>query len=214
MATKNEKNVSAEKYLALLDRVDALSAENDALKAKAPLVGVRWYGEGGFRVGLSSRINGLTTVVLQGYDTKNVIDLAAWIRVQNTEAVKKGVLVRDDGVIKEMEIPGITAPSDKLKNENAYINDDIVTILSKPIKTLQSHMNKITDHFAAQHFLRVATEVDTEDTKKLLINKTCDKLLTRFRYSLLHHHDLTTACELAEIPYRSLSDVEMILSKN
>jgi len=209
---EKELKISGDKYLQLLKKYETTLEELDVFKTKSPLVGVRWFGSGGFKIGLSHPINGVNSVLLHGYNDKAVIDLPAWHRIGNTEAVHDGVIVRDDSVVKELGLTGVVAPIDKIKSENAFLDDEIRAILKKGIPILKATMKKITNQFAAKHFLDVMDLDKNKDlSKRAVIEGRRDELLTYHRYSLLHHHDLTSCCETFGIEFKGLTDAEMIV---
>lgn len=213
---ETKKNVTSDMYIRAMDRVASLEHELDLYKQKTPLVGVVWYGQGGFGIGLSQMINGRTRVALEGFGAKAVIDYSTWIRIRGTEEAQNGILIRDDSVIKGMAVPGVVAEPDKKKNPNVFLISEIEKILVGSISGVKKTMNQITNHFPAKLFLKVAKDLnkekeDTIDKSKLaIIENKYNELFIKHKWSLLHHHDLTTACELQGIDFTHLTDDQMI----
>lgn len=208
MGTKVTGKVDAE--MNLLKENQELRRELDLFKTRSPLVGVRWFGRGGFKIGLTYLIGGQDRIILEGRNDCGVIDLSSWNRVRNTEEANAGILIRDDRVITEKGVIGVVAPPEKKVNPNAYPVDKVVGAFSS-VKKLKPIVKSFTHHFPARHFLETAKENNINDKNKIDIVYDKYKLLfTRFRVRMLHRHDLTHACELNGIPFEALSINEMV----
>ena len=167
---------------------------------QSPLVGVRFYGQGGFGIGLNQTINGLNRVALKGYGSKGIIDQAAWQRIQGTEEVQAGIGVRDDNVIKELGFEGVVA-EEEVKNSNSFTDDEIMHLLSNSsLKQLKKMADNITHHFAARHFVEAAKLNKFQDKTKIsLFEQKHLELFTKFKWELLNIHDLKLACDIQEL---------------
>jgi hypothetical protein len=203
--------ITEEMYEALLKKQSATERELELFKQKSPIVGLRWYGEGGFGIGLTYPIMGITKVSLEGYGTKAVIDHSSWLRVRNTEEVRAGILVRDDSVVAELGIIGVTADPEKVENTNAFTDGQIEELLSSTLPVLKKVVKKFTNHFPCRHFLKVAKRIKNDEKEKsFLLMERYRELFLVHLYGLLNVHDLRTACELRGFPFVNKDEDEMI----
>jgi len=196
----------------LQDELSELRAELETYRQRSPIVGVRWYGEGGFGIGLTHPVNGVTRLALTGYGDKAVIDFATWIRIKNTEHARYGLLVRDDDVIEEMHIVGVPAKKDVEKGCNSLTYVETVELLKGPLTKLNQKLKTMDSHCGPIHLLRHADRMDKPigATKLLSIKRRRDELSCEFRWSLLHPHDLNLAAEQYKIPnWEALSSDEI-----
>lgn len=211
MVEKNEITITPEMYMGLLKKYEQVLSELDLFKQKSPIVGVRWFGKGGTSIGLTYAVAGQTRVVLEGYGSKAVIDYPTWIRMRTSEEARVGVLVRDDSVIAELGVSGIIGEPDKKRNPNALLDEEIIILLKGNVGDLKKKVEAFTNHFPALHMLMVAKEIGFNDLSKLsIIRDKYRYLLTKFKISLLHHHDLTLSCELYNISFDNKTDEQMI----
>lgn len=202
-------------YSDLSDRHEATKKENDIFKQKTQIVGVRWYGKGGFGIGLNYMVNGVNRVALEGYGATGIIDYSSWIRVRTTEEARNGILVRDDDVIKDMGLDGMIGsygPPDRFANVNAFTDKEITPLLNGRITELKKIVKQFTHHFVARHFLEVAKRNKLKDQSKIhVIKDRYFELFVRFKNGLLLYHDLTLCCELNNIKnFDVLTSAEMI----
>lgn len=196
----------------LIEKNKELESELELFKQKAPLVGVRWYGDGSFMIALSFMIQGLNKIILKGYGDKAAIDLSTWARLKGSEAVQKGILVRDDTVIDELHVPGVIAKHIEDKNPNAFTDDAILSILkNKTKKQLENIIDNCTDHFPLKHFLRVYHRNNLDDPGKMIIlDKRYAELFAFHRWSLLDDHDLNIGLEQAGLNWENVSREDKI----
>ncbi|MCK9369428.1 hypothetical protein M0R04_05780 [Candidatus Dojkabacteria bacterium] len=208
---KKDNKISPETYELIAKQLEATTQELERYRQKSPLVGVVWYGDGGFSIGLESPILGITKVILRSYGEKAVITHSAWLRIQGTNECIGGIIVRDDSAINALGAVGVVAKKDSVSNPNAFTDEQILEILGKSsLNEVKSIVSKMTNHFAPRHFLRVAKANGIEASPKLsIVVRKYQELFTQHKYSILHHHDLTTACELAGIQFEGLSKKEM-----
>ncbi len=202
-------------YTDLSNRHEATKKENDLFKQKTQIVGVRWYGKGGFGIGLNYMVNGVNRVALEGYGATGIIDYSSWIRVRTTEECRNGILVRDDAVVKEAGLDGMIGsfgPFDRFTNPNAYTDLEILPILKGRIDELKKVVKGFTHHFVARHFLQVSLDNKVKDQTKIhIIKDRYFELFVRFKNGLLLYHDLTLACELNNIKhFDEMTSAEMI----
>jgi hypothetical protein len=196
-----QKQVSTTVPKELFDRqareLEQLHQELDLYQQKSPIVGVRWFGRGGFGIGLSHPVGGVTKLILDGYGDKAVIDYTTWLRIKNTEHAKLGLLVRDDSVIDELNIIGVTAKSDVNKpGPNSFTPEEAKKILEGTIKELKKVIDDLTSFWGAIHLLDEARDLGITDESRLsVIRNRKNYLLLKFRVSLLHPHDLQVVCE-------------------
>lgn len=195
----------------LLVQNEKLQKELERFRSKVPLVGVRWYGKGGVSLGLTHPIGGYSKVVLRGYGDKGTIDLATWVRVESSDIVKEGVLVRDDAVVTEMAIDGAIADPDKHTNSNSFTDSQIEKFLRGNIKKLNEVLDSCTHHFAPYHFLVVMRNIGLKDAEvQKVVRKRAKEMFVQHNWSLLHHHDLTEAMEINGLEYKGKTDDEMV----
>lgn len=203
MSNEAEKNAQTQLML------DALYRENQELKQiinqyenKTPIVGVRWFGRGQTRINMHIPLNGSNNLYLSGYNAKGVITYEAWNRLAKSNIVHEGTLVRDDSVIEEIGITGkIGNPTPK--SENAFLVSEIESLLKGSVKALKEALDNCTQYFPCDHFMRIAEEIELNDSRKLrMIRDRYDYLYTKFKYSLLDGHDLASACDANKIPHK------------
>jgi len=193
-------SVSAELFNKLQDQMQELQAELETYRQRSPIVGVRWYGEGGFGIGLTHPVNGVSRMALNGYGDKAVIDFATWTRIKNTEHARYGLLVRDDAVIEEMHIVGVTAKKDIDKSVNSLNDAETVELLKGSLAKLNQALKPMDSHCGPIHLLREAVKIGITTTSKIMaIKQRRDQLSCEFRWSLLHPHDLNLAAEQYKI---------------
>lgn len=202
-------------YSDLSDRHEATKKENDIFKQKTQIVGVRWYGKGGFGIGLNYMVNGINRVALEGYGATGIIDYSSWIRVRTTEECRNGILVRDDSVISDMGLEGMIGSFgavDRFTNANAFTDKEITPLLNGRVTELKKVVKQFTHHFVARHFLEVAKRIKLKDQTKIhVIKDRYFELFVRFKNGLLLYHDLTLCCELNNIKnFDVLTSAEMI----
>lgn len=208
-----EKNpaVLEELIREMFKKNELLELELDVFKDRSPLVGIRWYGDGGYSVGLRNPIHGVTKLVLKGYGDKGVIDYQAWQRIRSSEEVYWGIVVRDDSVVEELGTIGKIAKEDVVDSPNARTREQLIKLVKGPFSKLEQFLNKIDHHWVAFHCRKLAKEFKVNDARKIsLIEERYGFLLTKFRYALMHKHDLKLACEYKEIQYDGLTDDQMI----
>lgn len=187
----------------LYEQVTELKKENDLLKEKANIVGVRWYGDSTFFIKLSHSVAGITLVKFDTPDQMAVIDFPAWNKCKHLEQVQSGILVRDDSVIDEMGIMGNAAPKDREVPVNALTKEDIINIYEKTTpKQFEKRIDSLTHYFVCRHFLRVYNQMSEADKRKhegkmLYVKRYGDYLFAVYRWSKLHKYDIDWACENA-----------------
>jgi len=192
-----EKEVSVGQYHKALNEISELQKQIEIYQLKSPLVGVRWYGQGAIRIGLSNPVAGNSSVVLEGYGDSAVIDYASWrSRIRSIEAARDGVLVRDDSVIEEKGFNGVIGEKDIKKNPNAFTDEEIEKLLKNNIDKLKKVVDGFTHHFPGHHFLKVAENIGFNDRSVLaVIEKKYEYLEAVYRWDLLHIRDLNEAME-------------------
>jgi hypothetical protein len=196
-----QKQVSSTVPKELFDRqskeLEQIRQELDLYQQKSPIVGVRWFGRGGFGIGLSHPVGGLTRLVLDGYGDKAVIDYTTWLRIRSTEHAVLGLLVRDDLVIDELSMTGVAAKPDANKpGPNSFTPTEAKKILEGSIKDLKKVVDGLTSFWGAIHLIDEARDLGITDESRLsIIRSRKNYLLLKFRVSLLHPHDLQVACE-------------------
>lgn len=209
--SQDKQTVSYIEHIKVLEKVAELERQNELYKQKAPLVGVRWYGEGGNAIHLSYPVAGNTRVHLNGYGAKGVIDYVTWTRMAKTEPAQSGILVRDDSVIDEMMVIGIKATPDATRNPNSFNDDEIVELFNLSMPKFKKIVNSFTSHWGAIHFLKVAEVNKIDDIGKVtLLKDRREHLLDRYRYELLHWHDLVQAAKSRNIPFEGRDKSEVI----
>lgn len=195
----------------LQTKLEVAEKELDQFKAKAPIVGVRWYGKGGFGIGLSRMVGGVNKVALEGYNDKAVIDYSAWIRVRNTEEAQAGILVRDDSVIDEVGQIGSVAKKDQNKSPNTYTRGEIELILNGSMPELKEILSTFTHYFPALHFKEVAESMKVKNEGKIkVIKDKFNELYCKFRWEKLHHHELVLAVDGLKQPWETMTDEQMV----
>lgn len=208
----DQQNVPVTLYNKLQDQFKELQSELETYKQRSPIVGVRWFGGGGFGIGLTHPVNGINKIALDGYGDKAVIDYATWLRICNTEHARFGLLVRDDTVIDELKIIGVPAKKDNSTNTNSFTNAEVTTLLKGSTVKLVKVLDEMTSHWAPIRFLKEYEILNLDDdTKRLKLEDRRNYLLCRFRWSLLHPHDLRQSCEQYKIPNWQDLDKEEIL---
>lgn len=207
-----QRNIPVEVYNKLNDQFQELRAELETYQQRSPIVGVCWYGAGGFGIGLTNPINGVSRISLNGYGDKCVIDLATWTRIKNVEQAKFGLLVRDDSVIEELHITGVTARKDVFRGPNSFTNEEVNTLLKGSLSKLNEMLKQMDSHWGPIHFLNEAKALGiTTPSKIQALKKKRDELATQFRWSLLHPHDLKLACEQHNVKnWESMTENEMV----
>lgn len=202
--------VNRDSFEKLQREADKLREELESYRQRSPLVGVRWYGEGGLGIHLTHSREGISKVELDGYGAADVIDYATWHRMKKSEVVGNGLLVRDDSVIDEEKITGIKAKVDDTKSVNAFTDSEIAVLMEQPLSTLAPIIDMMDSHWGPEHFIRWAKRNDFKDVAKIqYIKKKRDFLAAKYRWSLAHPHDLQLACELHKVEFegRYLDDV-------
>jgi len=207
-----QQAVPIEIFNKLQDQLREVNAELETYRQRSPIVGVRWYGGGGFGIGLSHPVNGIGRIALNGYGDKAVIDYATWVRIKNTEHARFGLLVRDDDVIDEMHITGVKAKADVDKGPNSFNDKEVKELLKIPQTKLQHALNDMDSHWGPIHLLKAAAELGITGVAKIAaIKRRRDELSCEFRWSLLHPHDLKLACEQYKIPgWENMIEDEMV----
>jgi hypothetical protein len=202
MKENDTQSVSKEVYDDLVKRANSDAAELELLRQKSPLVGVRWYGQGGFGIGLSHPVCGMTKLVLDGCDDKAVIDYTTWLRIRKTEQSRWGLLVRDDSVITELGLMGVTAKPDNTPvGPNSFTEKEAENILLGSIKDFKKAVAALDNHWACFRLLFAAKKINMTALERIsLLENRQTYLLTRFRFELLHPRDLDLACELRHVP--------------
>lgn len=185
----------------LIERNMQLERENNLFRDNSPLVGVRWYGEGGATIRLSNRINGYTKVDLNGFGDKAVIDLATWTsRTKDGKLVKQGVLVRDDAVIDELNVKGVVAEPDISKNSNSLTLQEIKELLKSKISIFKKRLDEFTYPAPLWAMVRVAKDIGFDNYEKLMLTKERAHYLFAYNnVDRLHNHELFLGCQLAGI---------------
>lgn len=211
VATKTDA-VPVEIFNKLQDQLNDVTAELETYRQRSPLVGVCWWGMGGFGIGLTHPINGVNRIALNGYGDKAVIDYATWVRIRNTEHARFGLLVRDDSVIDELHIVGVTAKQDVTKSVNSLTNNEATALLKGTLAKLNEALKVMDSHWGPIHLLKAAEELKmTTPSKIQTISKRRDELATKFRWALLHPHDLKLACEQYEVRgWEQMDETEMV----
>ena len=206
------QSVPIDLYNRLQDQLQSLNTELETFRQRSPIVGIRWFGAGGFGITLTHAVNGVNKLGLQGYDDKAVIDYATWIRIRNTEHARFGLLVRDDKVIDELHIVGVVAKKDLTSSPNSLTGDETVSLLKGKLEDLTSALNGMTSHWGPIHLLHAAELLKvTTESKINAIKKKRDELSTEFRWSLLHPHDLKLACEQYKVKgWEDMEEDEMV----
>lgn len=203
-----------EDYKRLLEQLEQTQRELNVYREKSPLVGVRWYGEGSFGIKFANMIQGQSHKILHGYGDKVVIDLSTWTMIKSKprEELAHGILVRDDMVINELNVPGKVAPiAADDKNENSFTDAEIITILSSTFPKFKAVVKTFTSHWAAEHFLKVAKATNCGDMAKITLLKDRKLyLLTQYRVQLMHKHELNLTCEQHGVDFINMSREEKI----
>lgn len=196
----DQSTVPTDIFNRLQDEMRELQAELETYRQRSPIVGIRWYGEGGFGIGLTHPVNGVSRLALTGYGDKAVIDQATWVRIKTTEHARFGLLVRDDEVIEEMHIIGVAAKKDHEKNVNSYTDKETEELLKGSVTSLNQVLNPMDSHWGPIHFLKAAEQIGMKNVTKLTaIKQRRDKLSCEFRWALLHEHDLRLAADQYKI---------------
>lgn len=199
--TSDGLTVPKDVYSKLMSKLENLESELAVYKEKSPLVGVKWYGLGGFGIGLSHPVAGATRVNLKGYGDQAVIDWATWQRIKSCELARAGLVVRDDSVIGEMHISGVNAPEDDAHpSKNCFTDAEVVKLLKGSLSGIKKTMARVDSHYAPERILRYAERHGFEDQTKLIsIRERMDELSCKYRWALLSIHDLRLACEQHKI---------------
>lgn len=193
-------SVSTDIFNKLQDQMLEMEAELETYRQRSPIVGVRWYGLGGFGIGLTHPVNGVSRLALTGYGDKAVIDQATWVRIRTTEHARFGLLVRDDDVIDEMHIIGVKAKKDHERNVNSYTDKETEELVKGSITKLNQALSSMDSHWGPIHFLKAADKIGMKNVAKVTaIKQRRDLLSCEFRWSLLHEHDLRLASEQYKI---------------
>jgi len=211
----SENTVSQESYARILAQLEDTQKQNDILRGDNLFVGIRWYGDGGYAIGLAKPIRGLRRVTFnQGNPNQMaIINFEDWLRLDTTEEKLGGVIVRDDSIIDTLGIKGyMVGDADKEVNPNAFTNPTIENILRGTVKRLKEVMNSVTHRFAPKHFRRIAEAIGIDSIEKLdIIKRRESYLLNTYNYGRLHHHDLTQYCETNDIKgWKDMEDKEMV----
>lgn len=215
MATQNERKETIPRHIYddMAKKLEMMELELDTHRQKSPLVGIRWYGGGGFGIGLTYPVQGVTKLALQGFNDRAVIDHATWLRIRNTEHAKFGLLVRDDTVIDELQILGKTAlPDNTLPGPNSLTEEEATILLKGAVTALKKVVKKMDSHWGPIRLIKFAKIINVTDVTKLsYLRSVRDLLLSEFRWGLLHPHDLRLACENYKITnWEQMDPKEMI----
>ncbi len=209
MTDVNEMDSKA--YESLLKEVKELREENAALRGDCLVVGVRWFGLGGFGTGLKKEVNGQKTFAVDGYGSYGVMDINTWNHLlKNDLHVAEGLLVRDDSILELEGLENRAAPPDKSRNPNSFLDDEILEIL-KNKKELNKVLKKITHHNATIHLLRVAKNNNITDPG--IITPILDKrirLFALYNINRMHNRELDLACELNRIPFEGRKREDLV----
>ncbi len=200
-------------YEELLKRTELLTSELESFRQKSPLVGIRWYGDGGCGISLTRPINGQLKFAVKGYGDKAVVDLACWNRLRSTEGFRDGVMVRDDKVIDEFEINGVKALPDKefQKSPNGFTDAEIKKLLKGSMKTLKSVLDKMSRHQGPMHFLRVAKNLEFENESVLSqVKKRASFLFVLSNNKRKNIHELRHSCEIYKVRFDGMDEAEMV----
>lgn len=198
---KNEETIPKHVYNELLQKLEATRTENEMYRSKSPLVGVRWFGDGGFGAHLAYPISGVNRISLNGYGDKAVIDFATWIRLKKTEHAEFGLLVRDDDVIDELGTMGTKAKQDDHPGPNSFTPKEAHDLLVKDsLPRFKAAVKALTSHWGAVHLLRegealIENKEKVDQTRLALLRERRDYLQSEFRFNLMHPHDLRSCCE-------------------
>ncbi len=209
MTDVNEMDSKA--YESLLKEVKELRKENAALRGDCLVVGVRWFGLGGFGTGLKKEVNGKKTFAVDGYGSYGVMDINTWnYLLKNDSHVAEGLLVRDDSVLELEGLENRVAPPDKNRNSNSFLDDEILNML-KNKKELNRVLKNITHYNAAVHILRVAKNNNITDPgiiTPILEKRT--RLFAFYNINRMHNRELDLACELNRIPFEGRTRKELV----
>lgn len=200
-------------YEELLKRTDLLQSELESFRQKSPLVGIRWYGDGGIGISLTRPINGQLKFAVKGYGDKAVVDLACWNRLRSTDGFKDGVMVRDDKVIDEFEINGVKALPDKdyQISPNGFTDEQIEKFLKGNINKLKAILNRMNKHQGPMHVLRVARNIDfTNESVLSLVKKRASYLFVLSNNKRKNIHELRHSCEIYKVRFDDMDESEMI----
>jgi len=198
-----QETVSKDVYLALLKKLEEARTENEAYRSKSPLVGIRWFGDGGFGAPLTYPISGVNKLLLNGYGDKGVMDNSTWVRLRKGEHAGFGLLVRDDSVIEELGVVGAVAPPDPEKDisPNSFTPAQAREILTNyTLPKFKGVVRDLTSHWGAIHLIREAEALIDEKikidlTRVSYLKERRDYLQSEFRFSLMHPHDMRACCE-------------------
>jgi len=197
MSKEKETQVPVEIYNEAVRKSRQMERELEAFKEKETLVGISWFGSGGFGCGLTKVINGKRRISFNGYGEKAVIDKSTWFNLRGCDLAYKGLLVRDDSVLKELGINGITAEDDKERSPNAITDAEAINLLTGSVKKLKEKMETITEYNAATHLLLEADKQNINDVAKTgIIKERRNYLFEKQRIEKMHDRDLAIACDI------------------
>jgi len=214
--TKKEQDDLAKltaKVLELMEMNENLRMENEVYRKKSPIVGIRWWGMGGYQVRMKNPTKGQSMLSLDGYGDRGFLDQETWNTVSKNELGRKGLVVRDDAVLEELGMTGyITAPKDKFSNPNALTLQETKDLLMGPISKLKAKIEKMGSHQAIEHLRQQYKLLDINDVAKSLLLKSRQiYLAVYYNWSRAHDFDIELACKVRDIiGYEGMSREELV----
>jgi len=199
-------------YDELMKKLSQIEIEVDSYRQKAPIVGVSWFGEGGYGTRLMQPINGATSVAMDGFNDSCVVDLGTWKKIKRSELADNGLLVRDDSIIEALSVHGKVAPDDaQPPSVNSLTNAEAKQLLTGKHDTFKTVVSAMDSHWGPMRLINGARELGINHKPKLAyLRERRDELLCLFRWTILHVHDLRLAGENHDIPeWKTLSQADL-----
>lgn len=202
----------------LINLTEKLSEDNAKLTRilnkqaeKLRCVGVRWYGHGAFTCHFDKTIGGNIDLVLSPSNREGVVDFKTWLKIASNPAVKAGVLIRDDSVIDALGIDELSAEPDKLRNPNAFSDEQGLDYLSKPMPQFKKICSEFTDKFPFLHLLGIYKENKLDNRNVLAyIKSQYHKMNITDKYNSCIRYELFDAARIRDIDYERMTEKEIV----